>query len=242
MIRKSALASFAALVLGAATPASGGEYTTFHPLWVTPATVPGAPAGCRSVALLNLPAGWQPGDVAVVLMTTVPVADPLRDPLVAALLQEGAAVLEIVSVPSRPCAGEDDEDAAAAAPPDPIADLLGALRAVTFDGGAGMAIVVGYGAGTATALDAVRDDVAARYLGARTVRFAAGAVLGDGPARFVLRPPRTGQRASVRLGVLCEALRQTGSGPVAAAQTQRAATVDACRATLVGRSVAAAQP
>lgn len=241
MIRTSALASFAALALGAAAPASGGEYTTFHPLWVTPATGPGAPSGCRSVALLNLPAGWQPGDVAVVLMTTAPVADPLRDPLVAALLQEGAAVLEIVSAPGRLCWAEDEEDEVASAPPDPIADLLGALRAVTFDGGAGMAIAIGYGTGTAMALDAVRDDVAAHYLGARTVRFAAGAVLGDGPPRFVLRPPRTGQRASVRLGVLCEALRQVGSGPDAAAQTQQETTVEACRATLAGRSVAVAR-
>ncbi len=226
MNRDSTLASVAALALGAATPASGGEYTTFHPLWVTPAAVPGAAPGCRSVSLLNLPAGWQPGDVAVVLMTTAPVVDPLRDPLVAALLHENTAVLEIVAAPDRHCATEDDVDAAVSSPFDPVAHLLGALRVVTRDGGAGMAIAVGYGPGTAMALDAVRDDVAGRYLGAHTVRYAASAVLGDGPARFALREPRAGQGVPVRVGVLCEAIRQAGHGPDAQAQ------MAACRAAL----------
>lgn len=241
MIRCRTKATVAALLLGAATPAAGGEYTTFHPLWVTPATVAGAPGGCRSVALLNLPAGWQPGDTVVVLMTGTPIADPLRDPLVAALLLEQAAVLEIVSAPGRPCASGDDPDAAASPPFDPVADLLGALRAVTRDAGAGLAIAVGYGPGTASALDAVQDDVAARYLGAHTVRFAAGATLGDGPARFVLRPPPAGRRAPVRVGVLCEALRQVGGAGEAQTRMAGAATVEACRTAFIAEPAESAR-
>lgn len=232
MIRHPALATFAALALTAAQPAVAGEHTTFQPLWVVSATAAGRPA-CSSTALLNLPAGWTQGDAAVVLLTTTRLQDPLRDSLVAALLHERAAVLEMVSGPTVRCSAEGAEDSGAISSADPLADLLGALRALTRDAGAGLVVAIGYGPGTTAALDALGDDAVTRHLGIGAPRFAAGAAIGDGPARFVLGPvQRVHQRAPTRLSLLCEALGQVTAGLGAGNRSVAAKLSEECRDAL----------
>ncbi len=138
MIRHCLLAGLAL----AAAPALAGEYTSYRLLDVTRAAVGPAP-GCRATALLNLPSGWHSGDAAVVVLTAAPLVDATRDRLVAALLEEQAAVLEMVTAP---CAETGERDAAG--------DALGALRALRVSEGAGLVVAIGYGPGGREAIAA----------------------------------------------------------------------------------------
>jgi hypothetical protein len=191
MIRRSILAG---LVL-AASPAFAGEYTTYSVLDVAQA------AGCDAPALLNLPAGWSSGDAAVVLLTAAPLVDATRDGLVAALLAEQAAVLEMV--PS-PCADGSRPDAAGAA--------LGALRALHVTEGAGLVIAIGYGPGGRAALAAADEAQAAARLGPSGPRFAATLAIGDGPPTMLPGPEQPpALRAPLRLSLLCDTLAQAGA-------------------------------
>ncbi|WP_198378916.1 hypothetical protein, partial [Neoroseomonas rubea] len=147
MIRHCLLAGLAL----AAAPAVAGEYTTYRLLDIVQATA-GPDPGCRATALLNLPTGWHSGDAAVVLLTAAPMVDATRDRLVAALLEEQAAVLEVVTAP---CPENGASDAAG--------DALGALRALHVTEGAGLVVAIGYGPGGRAASAAAEE--AERRLG-----------------------------------------------------------------------------
>ena len=223
--------ALAALLLGGAAPAAAHEPIVAQPLWVSSMPAAGE-AGCGGVFLLDQPAGWQPGDAAAVLLSAS-ADDPLRQSLRTVLFEEGAAVLEIVVASGGDCAIDGAEDSPASLPVNPMADLLGALLAVTRDGGAGLVVVIGEGPGTAIALDAVREDVAARHLGAHPARFAAAGVVGDGPARFVLGPASPpAERAPARFGLLCDARGEAAGAIGSARRPDQADLAGACRASL----------
>lgn len=134
----AALAMAAGPVGASAAPVGSAEYTQFLPVWL--ASGPGS-ADYPVPALLNLPPGWQSGDAAVVVAKGRDTPHEMRDQLVAALLDAGAAVLELHVEPGRE-----------ATLPGSFADALGTLR-VGF--GAGLVAAVGYGWGAAATLAAV---------------------------------------------------------------------------------------
>ena len=194
----------------AAAPAIAGEYTHFtHLPYTAPAAAEGP--GCPAVALVNQPAGWRSGGTAVLLVTTPELRDAQRDSLIAALLHENAAVVEVAAGTPARCDGMAAP--AAATPAGPLGELFAVLRAVTGEGGAGTVVAVGYGPGGATALQAARDGVAARHAGAGGPRFAAAAALGDGPPVFALGAPTPANEATPRnLLSFCLALAEVAAG------------------------------
>jgi hypothetical protein len=107
----------------------GGEHTQFLPVWLNPqAGTPEHPVP----ALLNIPQGWQVGDAAVVIAKGAGMPDRLRHDLTSALIDSGAAVLELHVEPGR------ERDL-----PGSYADALVTLR-IGF--GAGLVAVAGHGA------------------------------------------------------------------------------------------------
>jgi hypothetical protein len=216
-----------------AAAAAGDEYTRFEPLPYALAEAAASHGGCNRLALMNIPAGWQSGDAAVVLLTEAPLRDPLRNVLVAILLDEKAAVIEAVSGTEARCGpGEPEETEAEATAGDPLAVLFGVLDAAR-QAGAGLMIALGYGPGGEVALDAVREEVAMRHLAPGAPRFAAAAALGAGRPAFALGAPMPpAEAAPERLGLFCEAIDAVhGSlGEAARAEVQRSG--GPCRAAL----------
>ena len=105
-----------------------------------------------------------------------------------------------------------------AAPAEPVAEVLGAVRALRSDAGAGLVVTIGLGAAGPAVLAAAREEVAARYLGPDGPRLAAAIALdGDGPATFALGERPEGQGWAARAPLLCAALASAssrcGSGP-----------------------------
>ncbi|WP_198372326.1 hypothetical protein [Roseomonas rosulenta] len=185
--------------LMSAPPALANEYARFESVVVVPATRPGEAAGCASRALLNLPPAWRAGDAAVVMLAPWRTPDPARDRLVAALLFEEAAVLEL-SI--EPCPAAETPEAV-----DPVPEAFGALSALRRFSGAGLVVAIGYGAVARRILDTVADHEAGGRLGSDGPRFAAAAAFDGGAPAFALgaaQPPR--ERSPVRLGMLCDAL------------------------------------
>ncbi len=141
-----ALAMLAGSGTGArASVFGGGEHTQFLPVWLNPgAGTPEHPVP----ALLNIPQGWQVGDAAVVIAKGAAMPDRLRHDLTSALIDSGAAVLEL-----HVAAGREGEL------PGSYADALVTLR---LGFGAGLVAVAGHGwAGPATlaAAGQLRPDV-----------------------------------------------------------------------------------
>ncbi|NMJ41000.1 hypothetical protein GWK16_07095 [Roseomonas sp. JC162] len=203
----------AALAAGclAAVPAAATEYTRFQPIpYVTTLT------GCAGVALMNVPQGWQPGHLAALLLADTTRPDAQRDALLALLLQDGAAVVEVALGAHAACDGERDALLDLAPPEDPLGvvfALLGAARRA----GAGPVVAIGVGPGAGVVADAAREDVAARYLPQGAPRFAAAAAVAGPQAAFLLGPPaerRDG--APSRFQRLCGALGGAEGTPVAA--------------------------
>jgi hypothetical protein len=232
MARPVLYAGLAALI--GAAPALAQEYTRFEPLVVTPAARPGEPEGCAAIALLNLPSAWRDGDAAVVMLAPWRTPDPARDRVVAALLQEQAAVLEL-SI--GPCPAPDGTAAAAA----PLAEALGALDALRRHAGAGVVVAIGYGPGAREMLAAVDEAEAQARLGASGPRFAAAAALGEGApafARGAAQAPR--EMAPVRLGLLCDALGSAAGALAEALRGPPEAVALGCRHALDGAPPAGA--
>lgn len=230
MLTSRLFAAVVAAGLGTA-PAFAGEYDTFRHLVVSPTGEP----GCRISALLNVPSAWHPGDAAVVLLTTRPSRDAVRDTLVAALLYEDVAVLELSSAP---CRAPDRPEPAMI-----TASALGALDAITRYAGAGMVVAIGYGPEGKAVLEAMDDRMAA-ILGTGGPHFAAAVAMGDGaPSLAVgaIHPVRA--VVSARLTLLCTALSMVadamGAVPERAAP---AAAADVCRTAMTGEPTLAATP
>jgi hypothetical protein len=223
MLRTPILALAAAGILAAAS-ARATEYTLFANLCLPDLGGRSADA-CPARALLNLPQAWPRGGTAVVLLTQAPVPDAPRDPLVAALLSENIAVLELV-----PAALATPSDGGAAAAPDPVAGLFRALIALRRHEGAGTVIAIGFGEGASIALEAVSEEQAEQHLGNGGDRYAAAMAFRDGPAAFVRG---TAAVREWRLAVLCEAIGLAAGTP--ATEIEPLAWADGCYTTLLGR-------
>uniref|UniRef100_UPI0018DEF981 hypothetical protein n=1 Tax=Neoroseomonas rubea TaxID=2748666 RepID=UPI0018DEF981 len=153
----------------ACAPAIADEYVTYEHLDVTLAATP----ECRTGAVVSLPSSWRSGDGAVVLVAEESLNDTARDQLVAVLLAQRAAVLELVPVPCPTLRAGRDAVAAAA---------RGALDAITRVAGAGPVVAIGYGRGTATVLELVREPMAGEPDGRGPRYVAAVAIGGRAPA------------------------------------------------------------
>jgi hypothetical protein len=183
--RIRALFPAAALLLGlgggAATNAT--EHTQFVTVWVADSA---SPRSNRAPALLNVPPGWGVGDAAVVLAPGGEWPVALRDRLVAALLESGAAVLELSPLPAF------DQPGAVAR------DMLAALRLLQETEGAGLAVAIGFGAGGEAAL------IAQRLMPAEG--FAAAVRLGPGAPRFATGAVPETEAWPVRAPLFCDLL------------------------------------
>ncbi|MDO9708108.1 hypothetical protein [Paracraurococcus lichenis] len=193
-------AALLALLLLLAPGARAGEVAWWEPLWLQP---PGADVPFP--ALLSLPAGWQPGDAAVVLLPDGPAPTPLRLRLVEALLAAEAAVLELDPHAAR--AGVPGLSPVAALPPaDAGPALRAALQALQAETGAGLLVAIGLGPAGETALRAAEEPAPS---------LAAAAALG-GPLRIAAgAPPAAGQRWDLRAPLLCALLAGAAEEPAA---------------------------
>jgi hypothetical protein len=226
MLRGTLLALAAAGTIAAA-PARATEYTLFANICL-PDLAGAATGHCPARALLNLPQAWPRGGTAVALLTAAPVPDAPRDPLVAALLAENIAVLEVVPATLAPPAEGDAGDAPAV---DPVAGLYRALVALRRSEGAGTVIAVGFGEGAAAVLEAASEEEARRHLGDAADRFAAAMLFRGGVAEFVRG---TAEAREWRLAVACEAIRLAAGTP--ATGNEPLIWSDHCYARLLGRA------
>jgi len=193
--------SFAAagLALAAlAAPAAHAQYADNGLVWVRPAAAPGAPRPCARYLLLDLPRDWMDGDAAAVVFAERGVARRAFPPVVAALLAERTAVLAYPSGAAEGCAST----------PEPVAEVLGAVRTLRERVGAGLVVAVGLGDAGPAVLDAAREEVADRFLGPGGPRLAAAVAIAADGARAYARgsPPPAAEAWPERLPLLCAAL------------------------------------
>ena len=193
-------AALGLLAFTLATPAPARAQAPFAGMdlvWVRPAGEAEERAACARLLVLNLPRDWMDGDGAVAIFADDDAAAIVR-PLIDAVLPELAAVLE---VPSRQAEG------CLAGPAEPVAEVLGAVRALRVDAGAGLIVAIGIGASGPAVLAATREDVARRYLGADGPRLAAAIAFGgEGPATYAAGALPVGQAWEARCPRLCAAL------------------------------------
>jgi hypothetical protein len=193
---RALLTAFAlATVLGTAGARANAPGTTddtqYMPVWIAGAS--GLTAG-EVPALLNLPPGWTTGDAAVVLAPGGDWPPGFRDRLVAALLDSGAAVLEL----NRPEAGRPPEEALAQ-------DMGAALATLHQAFGAGLVVAIGHGMPGEAAMRAASP--AARPGGPA---YAAAVALGPGAPRFALNPMPEDQGWPQRAAILCDLIDLAG--------------------------------
>ncbi|WP_137126710.1 hypothetical protein [Roseomonas sp. HF4] len=196
----------AAGLIGLASPAALAQFAAFDLVWVRPAAESGAPSPCARILVLDLPRDWMAGDAAAVVIADRADAAAAFPPLRAALLAERTAVLEFPSGAAEGCH----------VAPGPLAEVLGALRDLREDVGAGVVVAVGVGTAGAAVLDAAREEVAARFLGHAGARLAVAVAIGpDGTRTYArgTRPPAE-EAWPERLPLLCAAL-AGAEGPAA---------------------------
>jgi hypothetical protein len=210
-IRPRPPAFAAALVaLACSTPAPAQEHTRMEPVWIE-AAAPDGEEGHTFPALLNLPPGWMVGDAAALVLFDAPWPGLARENLVAALLDEGAAVLELDANAAREFGPENPR-----AGPEPTAaelalDVRAAVGGLRRDTGAGLVVALGHGAGgNAAVLAASADRMAARPDDAG---LAAAASLGPGLAHFALGGAAPGRGWPVRAERLCRVLAAVVAAP-----------------------------
>jgi hypothetical protein len=223
-VMQSRIAAAVLAVALLAPPAAAGDFMDHQYL----EAMPGA-SHCRTGMLLSLPASWDTGDGAVVLMTMGEVHDRTRDALLSTLLAEEAAVLELA--PPR-CEG------APAAQNAIRGAAVEALEAMTLTMGAGMTVLIGHGPGARAILDiaqAPADDPAR----AQRPRYAAALALGDGPAAFApVGAGHMSEAGRARLALLCGALSPLVDGRGAAPPHKDAlAASHACLQTMAGAAL-----
>ncbi|BDG75045.1 hypothetical protein [Roseomonas fluvialis] len=185
-------------------------FVLFDLVWVTPAAQ-GQQPPCSRLLMLELPRDWTTGDAAAVLLTGSPDDETAARRVAAALLAEQAGVLHYPSGPAESCTNRDV---------DQVAEVLGALRTLRRESGAGVVVAIGFGGTGAAATDAVREEIASRHLGAGGPRLAAGAArdaTGHWRFRGGATPPPPEEHWHVRAPRLCQALAGPGGTPDAAA-------------------------
>lgn len=151
-----AAAALLAAERGMALPATGARHTVFTTVSIDDADAPGR---CPGDGVLAVPATWQVGDAAALIIAA---AAPTigQDGLAAALLAEGTAVLEVGD--ATRCRDETPALARAA-----LRDTIGP----------GAMVVIGFGGAGDRALAATRDG------------FVAGIAVSGASARIVAGPP-----------------------------------------------------
>ncbi len=200
------------LLLAAALPSAAvaGEPVHVEPLWLEPVSrhpTSQATTPFKVPALLRLPPGWMAGDAAALVIGDQPGPEEARDHLVAALLDQNTAVLEIDVHTGRGLSPDSPAAPTPTVPEDLLPDLFAALLALRRDAGAGMVVAVGYGAGGKAALLATDGAAAAECLGARGPRFVAAAMLGPGQPAFAPgTTPLAKEAWPARVPMLCSML------------------------------------
>jgi hypothetical protein len=193
-IRLAAAAGLAAL---AARPVLATEYTRFELLFVPPAN---ADALRPLPVLVNLPPTWRTGDAAAILLFHPPAAEPLRNRLVGALLDLGAAVVELEANVAEGFVAVADKPPTVPTARTLLRDLRSAERALRAEYAPGVVVAIGYGLGGDAALRAAEPAAAAGG-------FAAAASFGPGaPAFRAGTPPPPGEAWPARVPLLCAAL------------------------------------
>jgi hypothetical protein len=224
-----AAAAGAAAVLGALVASAtvgAHEYTQFELVSITPVRQ----EALRPLpALLNLPPGWRSGDAIAVLQFTRDSRNALHDRVLSALLDQGAAVLEL---PSGTAQGFLPQGVAAA-PPDAQRyreDISAAATVLARDYAPGLIVALG----DAEAIAALRDVPPGAVAG-----IAAFASVDPAPAAFRLAlPPPASEDWSRRAPLLCDALAFARSAtatpvPVGEAEEKTQAYRTACRDALL---------
>ncbi|PWS37349.1 hypothetical protein DFH01_10935 [Falsiroseomonas bella] len=131
-----------------------------------------------------------------------PAGDTVRDALIATLLHEHAAVLEVAPTT---CAGQTATTDGVIAG---AGDALAAMQQVM---GSGLVVAIGYGPGSTAMLDLLAAPLAGAS-GMEALQYAAAVALGDGAAAFALGGQAPRQDATARLGALCRALAGVAGG------------------------------
>lgn len=176
-------------------------------LRIVPRAMPGEAGPAEVFGLLTMPAQWDAGDAAVVLVGARFPAGPLQQRLVDTLLAEGAAVLELDTDAARGASADSGVAPAPQAPPDLLPDLFGALVALRQEIGAGIAVVIGLEQTGEAALLAAAPEEARQRLPGGATGYAAAMALGPGAARFRAgTPPAAAEGWEGRVPLLCEAL------------------------------------
>ncbi len=175
-----------AAMLAHPSPGGASESASIEATWVEAATPEGA-ATYTVPGILIVPAGWARGGDAAVVLAERPSPEAWRSRLVAALLDAGAAVLQLDPQAARGEAEDNDHVAAPLGPRDLLPDLFGALRGLTSEEiGAGAVVAFGQAgsAGGQAVLLATGDAETAAHLrlisAAEPLRFIAGTMVEDG--------------------------------------------------------------
>jgi len=197
------VAALAAALAWPASPVLGTEHTRMEPVWIDTVAPDGA-AGHTIPALLNLPSAWMVGDAAVLILSDGPWPGLARERLVARLLGEGAAVLELDVTAARGFGPENAKVGPPATADELLPDVRGAVETLRRDAGAGLVVALGHGAGGDAAVLEAEAERASQPGGAGGI--AAAASLGPGPAHFALGGAETGRGWPFRAGLLCEML------------------------------------
>lgn len=196
------VAALAAALAFSAAPVSATEHTRMEPVWIDTVAPDGA-AGHTIPALLNLPPSWMIGDAAVLVLSDGPWPGLARERLVARLLGEGAAVLELDVTAARGFSPENARMGPPATAGELLPDVRGAVETLRRDAGAGLVVALGHGAGGDAAVLEAEAERASQPGGGD---IAAAASLGPGPAHFALGGAAPGRGWPFRAGLLCEML------------------------------------
>ncbi len=169
--------------------------------------VPAGPAETLR-GILSVPPGWRPGDAAAVLLPDQPLPDAAGARILPALLDEGAAVLELDLHTPRGAAADNAFIPASYGGAELLPGLFGALLALRQQAGAGLVVAIGIGTGGDAAMLAADRHQAELHLGPDGPRFVAHAQLGPGRARFAagLQAPEAHEGWAIRAELLCAAL------------------------------------
>jgi hypothetical protein len=189
------LVAAAGLAVLAARPVVATEYTRFELLFVPHER---ADALRPLPVLVNLPPTWRTGDAAAIVLFHPPSAQPLRNRLVGALLDLGAAVLELEANVAEGFVADPDATPTVPTAPTLLRDLRAAERALRAEYAPGVVLAIGHGLGGDAALLAAEPAAG---------DFAATASFGPGAAAFRAgTPPPPGEAWPARAPLLCAAL------------------------------------
>ena len=136
----STAAALAAALACPAAHASATEHARLEPLWIDAAAPGGGAAGRTVPALLNVPPAWMVGDAAVLVLSDGPWPGLARERLVAGLLGEAAAVLELDVAAARGSSPGEEATGPQATTAGLLPDVRAAVATLRRDAGAGLVV------------------------------------------------------------------------------------------------------